>query len=281
IISNLVRNGQIHFHNQILFNKEFWQYLKGQLPLSKDLENVFQKDRVLGLKVISEKLGLLVEEAHVLLKECIENQSIEQISPYYGVLEYRITELKKQYLPTKLKRQLVIYLVSELGPVDFKLLQSKCQEYFSFPRIELLILLSDLIEEKKLFTSLITTDSYKSLFYFNKEQKLILEDPVRKSQFDRWEIIEDYQNLFPHLSSEGSHLLLYHGSPILYFKVNRNIDYGEITTFKFIYNINEIDIYPYFEELIGFIENYIFSKGLRGVVIKKIEGNSPENWVNM
>jgi hypothetical protein len=104
---------------------------------------------------------------------------------------------------------------------------------------------------------------------------------VRKSQFDRWEIIEDYQNLFPHLSSEGSHLLLYHGSPILYFKVNRNIDYGEITTFKFIYNINEIDIYPYFEELIGFIENYIFSKGLRGVVIKKIEGNSPENWVNM
>ena len=142
-----------------------------------------------------------------------------------------------------------------------------------------MLLLGDLTQIPELYTSLVIINHTKTLFYFSKEQKLILEDPIRKNQFDKWEILENYENIFPHIDKQGTHLLLFQGKPIFFFKMKRIVDYAEITTLNFVFDTNDVDIVPLFEEIFGFMEDYIFSKGLRGLTLGTIEGNSPENWI--
>ncbi|MFV2013810.1 MAG: hypothetical protein ACC656_00135, partial [Candidatus Heimdallarchaeota archaeon] len=279
IISNLLRNAEIHHYNGLIFSKEFWPYLNGQIIKENKIANVFNSDELLKIPEIMARSNLEEKVVLKLLEEAIQDQLIENTSPFVGIMEYRLIMKKRNYLPNKLKIKLVKYFIENSGPIDFKSLLDKCQMHFSFSRIELLLLLSDLTESKDLFTSLIVQKNTKIIYYFNRTQKLILQDPIRKNQFDKWEIIEDYHNVFPYINNQGTHLLLFQGTPIFSFKMKRIIDYAKISTLNFVFDTNEVNITPMFEEIFGFIEDYIFSIGLRGLIIEKIEGNSPENWI--
>lgn len=279
ILSNLVRNGEIHYYDEYLFSKEFWPYLQGQVIIKNEIVEIFNNDESLTVPQILKRTNLEDKMVLKMLEEAVQHQLIENITPYFGRVEYRLVMKKINYLPNQQKLKLINYLVEKFGPIDFISLLRKCQKYFSFSRIELLLLLSDLTQKTNLYASLIIENHTKTLFYYNKGQKLILEDPIRKNQFDKWEIIENYENIFPHIDKQGTHLLLFQGKPIFIFKMKRIVDYAQITTLNFVFDPEEVDIVPLFEEIFGFIENYIFSKGLRGLTLGTIEGNSPANWV--
>ncbi|MHA2252384.1 MAG: winged helix-turn-helix transcriptional regulator, partial [Candidatus Kariarchaeaceae archaeon] len=282
LISNALRRGVIHHKDSKLYRDDIWNTLPIEDAISTTIPlKLFKKP--ITLRQLSSQLDVDPESLVELIKELVSKRIIENFSPFSIIHEYRIVDHKKERSSNDIQKQWIIHLINTQGPLTFSNLKNHLNSFIATSRIELLVILYELTNKNKVFTSVLekSHDKNTSLVYYNDQQKEILSNTHRKELLPKWQVYETSEDLFDLQYRRYSHAILLRGIPVALCKIKRVVDEAIIDDLILLESLLEYDTDEIMRELISTLEKYLFSLGLLGLRIKKIQSAYTNYWMNM